>query len=246
MVHREPGPALSPREAALMREAPLFQRLSDQALTALLATATVRVVARGANLFVQGEPADRFFILLDGWIKLYRVNREGAEAVVRVLGPGESFAEAAMFANASFPVCAQAVSDVRVLSLTAQAFRRSLQADPDAAFAMLGSLSMRLRSLIQQIEHLQVQSAPQRVGTFLLQSCPPGPGNSTFTLPFDKGLIAQKLGMKAETFSRALGKLRQIGVETQGPMVSIDDLTALRDFCHADEDTDETDPMAWD
>lgn len=227
--------SLSPRDAATVRAIPLFQRLSERAFRALVASAAVRTVERGATLFLQDEPADRFYVLLEGWVKLYRITREGEESVVAVVAPGESFAEAAMFASASFPVCAQAVVDSRVLTLTAGAFRRSIQEDPEAAFAMLGSLSLRLRYLVQQIEQLQVQPTPQRVASFLLRFCPPGPGSAMFHLPFEKALAAKRLGMQPETFSRALAKLRAVGVESQGSAVSIADLDALRAYCQAED-----------
>jgi CRP/FNR family transcriptional regulator, dissimilatory nitrate respiration regulator len=153
-----------------------------------------------------------------------------------MVNTGESFAEAAMLAQASFPVGAQAVTDVRVLSITSQAFARCLQSDIKAAFAMLGSLSMRLRMLVEQIEQLQVQSAPQRAGSFLLKLCPPGGGNASFKLPLEKSLVARRLGIQPETFSRALAKLRPIGVEVHGAVVSIGDIDALREFCMEDED----------
>ncbi|HEY0835749.1 MAG TPA: Crp/Fnr family transcriptional regulator [Azospirillum sp.] len=232
-------PGLRPTDAATLRAIPLFQRLPDRALSALVGSAQVRQVQRGTTLFVQDEKADRFFVLLEGWVKLYRLTRDGAEAVVNVVAPGETFAEAAMFASGKFPVCAEAVADARVLTLTADGFARCLREDDQIAFAMLGSLSLRLRHLVQAIEQLQVQPTPQRVGTFLLRFCPEGPGSAMFALPFDKALIARRLGMQPETFSRALAKLRPVGVETHGGTISVADLDALRRFCRAEGDEDD-------
>lgn len=224
---------LSPRDSALLRNLPLFQQLAEPVLASLLATATVRTIERGTDLFVQGDPADRFYIVLEGWVKLYRINRDGAEAVVTMVNAGE-FRRGRHVRPGQLPVCAQAVTDVRALSITSQAFARCVQADVRTAFAMLGSLSMRLRTLVQQIEQLQVQSAPQRVGGFLLKLCPAGAGNASFMLPLEKSLVARRLGIQPETFSRALAKLRPIGVEVQGAVVSVSDIDALREFCQED------------
>ncbi|MDQ2103125.1 Crp/Fnr family transcriptional regulator [Azospirillum isscasi] len=227
-------PGFRPQDAATLRSNALFGRLPDRSLELLVSTAQVRTVPRGTTLFVQDEAADRFFALLDGWVKLYRLTRDGAEAVVTIVAPGETFAEAAMFASGKFPVCAEAVADSRVMTLTAEGFARCLREDDQIAFAMLGSLSVRLRHLVQQIEQLQVQPTAQRVGSFLLRFCPEGSGAANFALPFDKALIARRLGMQPETFSRALAKLRGVGVETQGGTVSVADLDGLRRFCNAD------------
>ncbi|MBP2230213.1 CRP-like cAMP-binding protein [Azospirillum agricola] len=223
-------PHLSPQDVAAIRAIPLFGKLTDRALALLGGVALVRTVPRGTTLFLQDEVADRFFVLLDGWVKLFRLTRDGAEAVVHVIGPAESFAEAAMFADGKFPVCAEAVTDTRVMTLTAEGFARCLREDDRIAFGMLGSLSMRLRHLVTQIEQLQVQPAPQRVAAFLLRFCPAGDGPASFALPFDKALAARRLGMQPETFSRALAKLRPVGVDTQGLVVTVADRAALRGF----------------
>lgn len=222
---------LNAKDMATLRGAALFQRLSERTLATMLAGSSPRGAARGMTLFLQDEPADRFYLVLEGWVKLYRMTPGGVESVINVVAPGETFAEAAMFASGKFPVTAEAATDCRVISVSKSAFARALESDPGAVMAMLASLSMRLRSHVHQIEQLQVQSTAQRVGDFLLRFCPPGPGNATFELPFDKALIARRLGMKPETFSRALAKLRLIGVETHGAIVSIDDLERLRGYC---------------
>jgi CRP-like cAMP-binding protein len=222
---------LSPKDLATVRSAALFQRLSDRTLATMLAGSSPRPVARGAILFLQDEPADRFYLVLDGWVKLFRITPGGVESVINVVAPGETFAEAAMFASAKFPVTAEAATACRVISISRTAFTRALESDPGAVMAMLASLSMRLRFHVHQIEQLQVQSTAQRVGEFLVRLCPPGSGNATFELPFEKSLIARRLGMKPETFSRALGKLRGIGVENYDATVTVDDLDRLRAFC---------------
>ncbi|WP_042695759.1 Crp/Fnr family transcriptional regulator, partial [Azospirillum sp. B506] len=111
-----------------------------------------------------------------------------------------------------------------------------LREDDRIAFGMLGSLSVRLRHLVTQIEQLQVQPAPQRVAAFLMRVCPSGDGPAQFQLPFDKALIARRLGMQPETLSRALAKLRAVGVETQGLIVSVAERAALRAMAEAGED----------
>lgn len=219
------------RDAERLRGIALFQRLSPSALRSLLAGTRVRTVPAGTMLFVQDEPADRFYVLLDGWVKLYRVSEDGAQAIVAVVIPGETFAEGAIFASGRFPVCAEAVSEVRVLTLGRDGLWRSLAADPEIAFAMLGSLSVRLRHLVETIEHLQVKSAPQRLGDFLLRLCPPDAATASVTLPFPKALVAQRLAIRPETLSRALTKLRAVGAVAEGETIRIDDVGHLRAYC---------------
>lgn len=221
-------------EAAVLRGIPLFQGLADDALALLLEGATVRMLPQGASLFLQDEPAQCFFLLLGGWVKLYRLSTDGSEAIVGVIAPGETFADAASFANAVYPVCADAIAPSRVLLLAMPAFRRAIAADGAIALRMLGSLSRRLRHLVEQIEHLQVRSAPQRLGAFLVGLCPARSGAAELSLPMPKALIAQRLGMRPETLSRALLALRKVGVTQRGTSIAITDVAALARFANAD------------
>jgi CRP/FNR family transcriptional regulator, dissimilatory nitrate respiration regulator len=222
---------LSAYDLVLMRRTALFRRLKEDALARMLAPAVVTTVPRGQNLFVQGQQAERFYVLLSGWVKLYRMTAEGAEAVVTIVAPGESFAEAALFLSARYPVSAEAVDRARLLSFAAADFARLMGEDSGLAMAMLASLSVRLHGLVSQIEQLHAHSSPKRVGHFFLKLCSDKTGSVAFELPFDKALLARRLGMQPETFSRALRQLREIGVATQGPKVTVADLTALREFC---------------
>lgn len=225
---------LAPSEADTLRRAPLLQGLSEDALVRLMDGALVHSLTAGASLFVQDEPAERIFLVLDGWVKLFRLAIDGSEAIVSVVAPGETFAEAATFANAVYPVCADAVVASRVLALAIPAFERAIAADGTIALRMLASLSRRLRALVGQIEHLQIMSAPQRLAAFLGGLCPAPTGEAVLALPLPKALIAQRLGMRPETLSRALQALRSIGVTRQGEAIAIADIAALRRFAGTD------------
>lgn len=221
---------LSAAEAASFRDTALFQGLADDALGRLLAGASVEVALPGQTLFLQDEPADRFFLLLAGWVRLYRLRRDGTETIVSVVGPGETFAEAASFADAVYPVCGDAIVPARVLCLAKSAFEQAIAANGSIALRMLGSLSFRLRRLVVQIEQLQAKSASQRLASFLVGLSPSRSGAATFTLPLPKALIAQRLGMRPETLSRTFTALRKQGVTRRDSHVSIDDIARLGRF----------------
>ena len=76
----------------------------------LLERAATHSYDRGATIFLHGEPANAVHIVLEGWVKLFRISPNGAEAVVGVFTKGRSFAEAAAFRGDVYPVAAEAVS----------------------------------------------------------------------------------------------------------------------------------------
>jgi len=167
--------------------------------------------------FFQEERAESFFVVLNGWVKLSRETVEGDEYVIGMFSRGESFAEAAIFDSGRFPVTAEAVEPARVLVVPAKPFMETISLDPQLAMSMLATMSRRLRHLVTQVEQLQAKSAPQRVGAFLLRLSDGVDGAITVQLPYDKSLIAARLGMKPETFSRALAKLRHLGIHSVLP-----------------------------
>jgi CRP-like cAMP-binding protein len=100
---------------------------------------------------------------------------------------------------------------------------------PDIALAMIASTSQHLHLLVQQVEQLKAQSGIQRVAEFLAALCPAETGPHTIALPYDKALIAGRLGLKPESLSRAFAKLRSVGVEVRAAHVVVKDISRLRD-----------------
>ena len=218
-----------------LKQIPLFAGMTNGTIMNLLVDATVRRYHRGTTLFMQGEQADRFFVILEGWVKGFRQAPDGHESVIAVFGPGESFAEAAMFVSGNFPISTEIAADARLLVIPRNGLLKQLREDPDIALKMLASMSRRLRGFVQQVEQLTVKSATQRLASFLEKLVDVEEGPDEFQLPLDKMLIAGRLGMQPETLSRALSKLRSIGVATEGHRVIIKDVAAL----HAINDDDE-------
>ena len=96
-------------DIAICRRMRLFDRLSAGELDELFAVATVKTVQKGENLFERGDDAVCFYGVLSGWIKVYRAQLSGDHTVLSVFGPGETFAEAAMFLGNQYPASAEAV-----------------------------------------------------------------------------------------------------------------------------------------
>lgn len=214
----------------ILKSTPLFGAMPDDAVMRLVGNKGPKVFDKGALLFQQGEPADAFFVILDGWVKISRISPDGQETIVGVFTKGETFAEAAMFLGGRYPVNAEVVTSGRLLRVDAGSFRRIVHEDPDLALAMLASCSRHLKFLVEQIEQIKLLSAPRRIADFLVGLCSGDEGSCTVTLPYEKSLIANRLGMKPESFSRALLKLRPVGVTVDREQVSIADATALADY----------------
>lgn len=225
------GKGLSQKDMEMVRRNPLFGGLPPDTLETLLHEARITEQPRGKLLFLRGEPANWFFLLLDGWVKVFRDTPDGEQTVIAIMKPGETIAEAAIFFGSDYPASAEVVDNARLLEIPAGTLLNQLRQDPDLGLKLLGALSMRLRHLVRHIEQLQARSTSQRLGDFLLALCEAEEGPVSLKLPYDKSLIAARLGMKPESLSRALAKLKKLGVTSRGHSVDIDDIGTLRDYC---------------
>jgi len=222
--------ALSAQDWDVVMRTPLFEAMGSTIARTMIGDRAPRAYARGGTIFEQGQPADGFFCILEGWAKLYRLREDGEEVVVAIFAPGETFAEVAMFLGGRYPASSEAVSNARVLKIDAANLRRAVLAEPQLAFDMLAAASLRLRQLVDEIELLKARSAPQRIADFFVKHAHATSGPARLALPYEKALLASRLGMKPESFSRALGKLAEFGVIVERDSVSITDLARLAAF----------------
>jgi CRP-like cAMP-binding protein len=226
---------MDPHDWKIVRSTPLFGAMPQEVAQSIIGNQAVRNYDKGVTLFQQSEPASAFYVVLDGWVKLYRMTPDGTEAVVGVFRRGETFAEAAMFLGGRYPVNAEVVVPSRLLRVDGAMLIKRIREQPDLALSMLASASYHLKALVEHIEQIKILSAPQRIADFLVRLCPVREGGCTIDLPYEKALIASRLGMKPESFSRGLAKLRPLGVSVEREQVSIVDVALLSRFVESSD-----------
>lgn len=231
---------LTEEDREVVQRLPLFATLSSDTLEALLEGSTTREYEKGEILFHREDPANGFFVVLSGWVKLYRTTQDGGEAVLGIFSRGESIAEAAAFLNKSYPVSAEAAEESRVLRIQTKKFLDQLRNTPEIAVNMLASMSRRLHHLVMEVEQLKTRTATRRMVEFLVHLCTVREGPQVIMLPYDKHLISGRLGIKPESLSRILARLRKMGVKTDQNRVAINDVAVLIRFCEGDTQEDET------
>ena len=159
----------------------------------LLSHAIWRTYDRGETIFLQEEKAQAIHVMLDGWVKLFRMTPTGAEAVVSVFTRGESFGEAVALRNMPYPVSAEAVSTCEIMHIPSPALVALIREDSEIGISILAATFSHLHSLVAQLEQLKAQTGAQRVAEFLLSLCDSDEGACAVTLPYDKMLIAGAL-----------------------------------------------------
>lgn len=214
-----------------LREHDLFSSLGAARLTKLAKHIEPLSLYNDQLLFKQGDPADQFFIVVGGHVKLFRTGPDQEEKVIEIKGPGQSFGEAIMFMkHQAYPVSAQALQDSRLLAIPNQHYLALLREHPDACFSLIGKLCMRLHQRLTEIESLGQQNTTTRVASYLLTQLEADTAcNTTLELRAPKQVIASQLGMKPETFSRALASLaKRRAITVRGREIVILDRALLK------------------
>ncbi|MCA0423765.1 MAG: cyclic nucleotide-binding domain-containing protein [Proteobacteria bacterium] len=224
---------IDPAELQALKATAMFRCLAQRIAEKLLAESVTENHPTGSILFRQGAPANAFFLILDGWAKIVREASNGASTVIGVFTRGQTLADAISIAGGVYPASAETVTRVRLVRIESSLIRSTIHRDPDIALAMIASTAQNMFGLMQQIEHLKALKGPERVAEFLLSLTDVGMGPATIALPFDKALIAARLGMQPESLSRAFSKLRDVGVHVEGTEVRISDVGQVLSFAQA-------------
>ena len=228
-------------QAAEVREAieaaPMFDGLDDPHLDALAAQSRTLFLPGGQVLFRRGTPSTGFYVVREGLMQLSVSNSEGMVKVVEILSPGNAFGQAVMFLHKPYPVDATALADTQLIFVPTAAVDRVLDEEPEMARIMLASVSKRLQAKIADIAMLSLQSATQRIVAYILGAVEGGTGSQAtprsvrVELPVRKQVLASRLGMTKETFSRAMRTLSDEGLITvDGAVVQIPDIAALEAY----------------
>lgn len=221
---------LNEQDLQLLRRCYLFGGMDPAAYREVVEHARLVQLAAGQDLFQQGQALTAIYLVTEGMIRLYRVSLQGEEKVIDLVGPGRSFAEAALFMGRRYPVCAAAQSASRLIAIDAAHFRGWLAEDTERCFRLMAAMSARMHKLLNDIDQLTLMKATDRLLQYLLDhSDPDEEGRWVVELEAPKLVIASRLGIKPETFSRLLHKLTEQGcIEVQENRIHIADPERMR------------------
>lgn len=213
---------------------PLFSDLRADDVERIAAGTTTLRAEKGETLFRRGDPCNGFHVVVYGQVKLGFISAQGAEKVVEIIGPRQSFGEALMFLERPYIVSAQTLADSLLLHVAKAAVFGELEADPLFARRMLAGLSRRLHGLVSDVESYSLRSGAQRIIGYLLREDfehKVAGQVVELTLPTTKSIIASRLNLTPEHFSRVLHELTVARlIEVDGRTVRILDIDRLRNY----------------
>jgi len=200
----------------ILKKCPLFAGLMDEDLKVVRAIATLRQVGKREILFSEGEEAKGFYVILSGKVKLYKISPDGKEQILHVVSAPDSFAEAALFLEGTYPAFAEPLSDSQLLFIPRRDFIQLIEKNPQLSINMIVSLSHYLRRFASLIEELSLKEVSSRIAKYLLdltvKSSKEGKNPKEVELDLSKTQLALKLGTISETLSRTLAKMKIKGI----------------------------------
>ena len=121
----------------VLRQAPLFSGLDDEAAQSLGSSMNEIRLVRGEVLFREGDTGDRLYVVTDGKMKLGRTSADGRENLLAILGPGQMFGERSLFDPRPRSATVTAVTDATMMSLGHDELLRWLTDQPHFSRALL-------------------------------------------------------------------------------------------------------------
>jgi CRP/FNR family transcriptional regulator, dissimilatory nitrate respiration regulator len=208
----------------------LFSALTKEQLADVKKSMRVVKLKGNQPIFDTETEADRFFVLVDGQIKLYRLFRNGSEKIIEIIRPGEVFASAVMFMEIdNYPVCADSLQESVLLSFNNKQFISILKESPETCLRMMATMSQRLRRQLTEIDKLYLKSAHKRLLNYLVEHMKIVSDNvGIVKLDSPKRVVASNLSIQPETFSRALKKLNEENlIAVEGRLIHIPDVAKI-------------------
>ncbi|UHS62912.1 Crp/Fnr family transcriptional regulator [Agrobacterium vaccinii] len=219
---------LNSKEKTILLNAPFIGAGDDISAAKLMEASTIVTVPARSVLFRAGDHAEHLYCVLNGYVRLYRLSKDGREADVRICGPGDSFNECLIFGTDRYHYHAQAAESCTVSRFDLDRLRTMVEDDPKIARTLMQWLSRSLTTTMDCVANDRLQTAPQRVANYLVTQGPRDATSFSLRLPFQKSVLAGKLGLAPEALSRAFSSLRDVGVIVRGRIIQVSDIAALK------------------
>ena len=228
-----PAMAIAPRTAdELLRDVPVIKDLPTHDLHALSEGAEVRKAAKGAPLFGEGQPAEGFFVVRTGEIKLTKSGRDGREQIIYLARPGRPIVEGIRFDGGAYPATAIAMRAASAVLISNELLTSLGDRRPLILRAMINLMARRTSKTLKLVSDLSLRTVPSRLASFLvtLVAARESRGEDAQNLVRDltTETVAGRLGTVREEISRGLALLEREGALKVTPdLIEVVDLQRL-------------------
>lgn len=216
---------------SLLAHVPLFNGLTPEEMARVARSSYEINAQKGEIIFHRGAACTGFYILVYGQVKLSFTSAQGNEKIVEVLQQGQSFGKEVMFLDKPHLLSAQTLSDSLVLHVSKASIFEEMARNHDFARKMMARMAMRLHQLMTDVESYSLHSGKQRIIAYLIGELDENQLDATdvvIELAINKGIIASRLNLTQEHFSRILHELTGLGlIAVEGKKIRIPSVPKL-------------------
>jgi CRP-like cAMP-binding protein len=207
-------------DKSVVKAFPMFERMADGDVEALLAQAVARRVGPGEAFFEQGAAATHFYLLVNGRLKVTQVTSDGQQIIVRVVHPGDLFGFARALQRADYPGTARGAVESLAISWPTELWPQFIDRSPHVAASALTTIGQRLEEAHTRIREMSTQEVERRVAHTVIrlsrQAGRPEAGGVRIDFPISRQDIAEMTGTTLHTVSRILSAWEANGLVEGG------------------------------
>jgi len=197
----------------ILQACKLFSEVPGPGFQRLATIGRICRFPKGRLIFREGDECPGVYVVGRGMVRVFKTGAGGKEHVLHLVGPGNTFAEAAAIGGFHMPASAEAVEETVCVLLPFEPFRRTLEQDHEVCLGMMQSLTIWVRQLVGLMEDLVLRDAAGRLARYLLDT--PERADGSIELPGLKRHVASHLNLTSETFSRTLRRFVEAGLIAQ-------------------------------
>jgi len=204
----------------LLARSPLFRGASPIELESALAVASHRRLEKGDFFFYQDEPADFFYVIVEGQVRLSQLTPEGHQVIIHFMGPGDGMGIIVALSNTYYPLSAEAVSACQALRWDYQSTIRLMEQYSRLALNGLRLVADRFEDMLDRYRELSTERVERRIARVLLRLARQT-GQRTergvlINLPLSRQDLGEMTGTTLYTVSRTLSSWEQQGLIETG------------------------------
>ena len=224
-------------ERKRLRRLPIFAELSTKAIGKLAAHLSVTQIDAKTELLREGCVSEHLFLLIDGLVELSTTRSDGRSVSVAILRSPTFFPIESVLGDAAVLTSARSVQASLIGRIDAIRVRRLIRAEPQFAEAIATGLASRLEDMLRELKSVRAKTCFERLVAWVLAMHIRADSSAEIKLPYDKSVLASRLGMARETLSRDLARLAELGVTIRGRRLTIEDPKVLFQLAGLDEVT---------
>lgn len=194
------------KHTSCIKTVPIFSSVSFEEMLEIAAITEARNYQKGEMVYTAGDQGGKLYVLHTGKVRITRINPNGKEQVIRILGPGDFMGELSLFSSMPLTDNAQVLEDSTMCVIEGAKLKELMAKNPIISFKIIDELSQRLDKLETRIEAISLSSVEERLAQALLELFDT---EIEIVLPMTKGDLASQLGMSQETLSRKLGVFQE-------------------------------------